>query len=81
MTNYNQFVMNKDITSKKPTNRQHMTTNSCLKTIKVLHEHVNFMNGLLQKAKLHGEISNLDIVSNPYVFLPYYIPQNNNQHK
>jgi hypothetical protein len=58
-----------------------MTIDSCLKTIKVLHEHVNFMNGMLQKARMHGEISNLDIVSNPYVFLPYYVPPNNNQHK
>jgi hypothetical protein len=37
-----------------------MTSNSCLKTIKVLHGHVNFMNGMLQKAKMHGEISILD---------------------
>jgi hypothetical protein len=43
-----------------------MTSNSCLKTIKVLHEHVDSINGMLQKEKMHGEISNLDIVSNPY---------------
>jgi hypothetical protein len=32
---------------------------SCLKTIKVFHKHAHFIIGILQKEKIHGEISNL----------------------
>lgn len=55
------------------------------KVHKVIHEHVHFRNGMLQKTKNEQEeISNLWVqfvwlTTHKFLF-PYYTPRNNNQH-
>jgi hypothetical protein len=49
--------MSKHMTLKRKTiNEQHMTSNLCLKIIKVFCEHAHSIIGMLHKAKMHREI-------------------------
>ncbi len=52
-----------------------MTSNSCSKTIKVLHEHVDFMNGMLQKKKCMEKFQTLILLVTHMCFCPITYPK------